>query len=484
MKAKMMLLSALVMAGCTATQAPVESTQSTNVTPSPVPVAATPTPKFALPEYQMLKLDNGLTVYLMARDQVPVINVRAVIRAGAVNDSEPGLAALTAEGLLLGTAKTDKAELEATVDGLGASLESYAGKEGTTVSARFLAKDTDVMLDLIADVVQRPSFPGKEVNKARDRYVAMLAQQKESPRQVIRQYFDMLYYGDHPYANTTVGDGARLAQLDAFDLRMFHGSWYQPRNTALVVSGDFDADSMKKAIEQRFGSWRDGDTPTAPKLNQPVKAAQGPRVLLVDKPDARETTFLIGGAGVARDNPDYVGLQVINTILGGRFTSWLNDELRVNAGLTYGARSGFTSYSEAGSFQISTFTATENTQAAIDLALKTYERLWNQGIDEATLASAKAYVKGQFPPRYETAGQLGGLLGQMYLYDLTDDQVNAFQAQVDALTLEQAQALVAKYFPRNDLQFVLVGQADAIRDVAAQYGDVAEVAISAHGFWF
>ncbi|MBW3141297.1 M16 family metallopeptidase [Ferrimonas balearica] len=482
MKAKMMLMSALVMAGCTATQQPAQPAKATNLTPAPVAVA--PTPKFALPEYQVRTLDNGLTVYLMERHQVPLITVNAVVRAGAVNDSEPGLAALTAESLLLGTSKMKKAELEALVDGLGASLTAGAGKEGTTVNARFLAKDTDTMLDLVADVLQHPSFPSDEVKKARDRYVAMLAQQKESPRTVIRQYFDMLYYGDHPYANTTVGDGARLSQLDAFDLRMFHGSWFQPRNAAIVVAGDFDADAMARAIEQRFGTWRDGDTPTAPKLNQPVKVPQQARVLLVDKPDARETTFLIGGPGVARDNPDYVGLQVINTILGGRFTSWLNDELRVNAGLTYGARSGFTSYGEAGSFQISTFTATETTQEAIDLALKTYQRLWQQGIDEATLASAKAYVKGQFPPRYETSGQLAGLLGQMYLYDLSDAQVNAFQQQVDALTLEQAQALVAKYFPKADLQFVLVGQADAIRGVAAQYGEVAEVAISDHGFWF
>lgn len=482
MKAKMMLLSALVMAGCSATQKPAEPVQNTNLTPPPV--AVKPAPKFALPEYQVRTLDNGLTVYLMPRKQVPIITVNAVVRAGAVNDSEPGLAALAAEGLLLGTQKMKKAEMEAMVDGLGASLSSSAGKEGTTLSARFLAKDADAMLDLVADIVQRPAFPADEVKKARDRYVAMLAQQKESPRQVIRQYFDMLYYGDHPYANTTVGDGARLAQLDAFDLRMFHGSWYQPRNAALVVAGDFDVDAMAQAIEQRFGGWRDGDTPTAPKLAQPVNVPDHARVLLVDKPDARETTFLIGGAGVARDNPDYVGLQVINTILGGRFTSWLNDELRVNAGLTYGARSGFASYGEAGSFQISTFTATEHTKAAIDLALKTYQRLWTQGIDEATLASAKAYVKGQFPPRYETAGQLAGLLGQMYLYDLSDEQINAFQQQVDALTLEQAEALVAKYFPKADLQFVLVGQADAIRDIAAQYGEVAEVAISAHGFWF
>ncbi|MBY5994137.1 M16 family metallopeptidase [Ferrimonas balearica] len=483
MKAPTMMLSALVLAGCAATSPTPLVTPADTAQPI-VPPAATVAPKFELPAYRTLILPNGLTVYLMERPQVPLITVNAVVRAGAVNDGEPGMAALTAEGLLLGTESHSKEAMEALVDGLGASLSSYAGKEGTTVTSRFLAKDLDTMLPLMAEVVRAPQFPADEVSKARDRYVAMLAQQKESPRQVIRHYFDALYYGDHPYANPTVGDGARLAQLDSFDLKMFHGSWYQPRNSALVIAGDFDSDAMLAKVKRHFGDWRDGDTPTPPDLNQPVPSHDSARVLLVDKPDARETTFLIGGVGVARDNPDYVGLQVINTILGGRFTSWLNDELRVNAGLTYGARSGFTSYGQAGSFQISTFTATEHTQAAIDLALKTYQRLWQQGLDQATLDSAKAYVKGQFPPRYETSAQLAGLLGQMYLYDLGPEQIDRFQAEVDGLTLEKAQALVAKYFPKEDLQFVLVGQADAIRDIAGQYGEVAEVNIDAHGFWF
>ncbi len=225
---------------------------------------------------------------------------------------------------------------------------------------------------------------------------------------------------------------------------------------------------------------RERNVRSSEKLTEITKA----QVLLVDKADAGESTFYIGGSGVAVTNPDRVGLQVINTILGGRFTSWLNDELRVNAGLTYGARSTFQSYGRGGLFRISTFTRTATTVEAIDLALKTYGRLWEKGIDEETLASAKAYVKGQFPPRYETSGQLAGLLGQMYFYGYGESYINDFEANVNNLTVAETKRLIADYFPRENLQFVIIGKADDIREQVQQYGDVKEVSIQQNGFAF
>ncbi|WP_298443054.1 pitrilysin family protein [uncultured Ferrimonas sp.] len=452
--------------------------------PFVVPALANNSAKFTLPSYEQVQLDNGLTVYLLQRDTVPLITVSAVVRAGAVNDAEPGTAMLTSQATLLGTSTMDKNTLEETVESLGASLDANAGKEGTQIHSQFQSKDLAVMMPLLAQVLTQPSFPADEVAKARDRYVAQLSQQKESPRQVIGNYFDRLLYGNHPYGNAAAGNADAIAQLDEFDLKLFHGSWYQPRNSALIIAGDFDRAAVMAMVQQQFGGWADRKTPTPPNVAAAVAKPSNAKVLLVDKADARETTFLIGGPGVARDNPDYVGLQVINTILGGRFTSWLNDELRVNAGLTYGARSRFNAQGQHGSFYISTFTATPTTKDALDLALKTYGRLWQQGIDQATLDSAKAYVKGQFPPKYETADQLAGLLGQMHLMAMDPQQLNRFSQQVDALSLADAQQLVSKYFPKDNLQFVLVGKADDIRDLAGSYGDVTEVSINKAGFNF
>jgi predicted Zn-dependent peptidase len=202
----------------------------------------------------------------------------------------------------------------------------------------------------------------------------------------------------------------------------------------------------------------------------------------VNKDDARETTFLIGGPGIRRDNPDYVALQVVNTVFGGRFTSWLNDELRVNSGLTYGARSSFSPLKNAGTFSISTFTASKTTEPTIDKALEVLKKLHEKGIDDETLASAKNYVKGQFPPNYETSGQQAGLLTQMFWYGFNESFINKFQANVDNLTSAKTKEIIKKYFPKDNLQFVLVGKADEIKKIAEKYGPVTVKEIKADGF--
>ncbi|SDJ89864.1 Predicted Zn-dependent peptidase [Ferrimonas sediminum] len=482
MRALTLSLAAMMLAACS------QTTPKTEVVAAPetnAPVfKAVETKAFTLPAYETITLKNGLTLQLMEKRNVPLITASATVRAGAVNDSVPGLATMTVDGLLLGTERRSKQQLEALIDSLGASLSTAAGKEGSSVSMRFMSKDADVMLPLLAELLRKPSFPEAEVDKAKARYAAQLAQQKESPRQVVGFYFDSLLYGEHPYANASVGESAAVSGMDNYDLKIFHGSWYQPQNMAITLVGDFDAVQMKQRLEGLFDDWRGANTPAKPQLAKQLPNPQAASVLLVDKPDAIETTFIIGGPGVSRDDPDYVALQVLNTILGGRFTSWLNDELRVNAGLTYGARSRFNTYSAGGSFQISTFTATKNTKAAVDLALKTYARLWQQGVDQATLDSAKAYVKGQFPPKYETSAQLAGLLGQMYLYGFGPEFINEFQNQVDSLTLARTQALIARAFPHDNLQLVMIGKADDIRSVAAEYGHVREVTIADDGFRF
>jgi zinc protease len=440
------------------------------------------TASFVMPSYQSVTLDNGLKVKLMVQKEVPLVTIDAVVRAGAVNDITSGMAYITSQSLLLGAAGQSKADIEQQLDFMGASIDTNADLEGSYIRANMMSKDVDTVLDIFSHVLRQPDFDSVEFDKLKQREIVGLSQQKESPRAVIGRYFNKLVFGDHPYANPVSGNSDTIGKLSVEELRAFHKGYYQPNNMTINVVGDFDVADMTAKLNKAFGDWQTTETVVQPDLSQHLPTLTQPHVLLVDKPDAIETTFLIGGVGIRYDNPDYVGLTVVNTILGGRFTSWLNDELRVNAGLTYGARSGFSPYAQSGVFQISTFTKSSTTKEAIDLALKTYARLWEKGIDQATLDSAKAYVKGQFPPKYETSGQLAGLLSDMYLYGFNDDFINQFQAKVDGLTLADTHRLIKQYFPQQNLQFVLIGNAENIADIAAQYGEVTKVDITATGF--
>ena len=214
----------------------------------------------------------------------------------------------------------------------------------------------------------------------------------------------------------------------------------------------------------------------------PELAFDKSRVLLINKEDARETTFFIGGKGIPYSSPDYVPVLVVNTVLGGRFTSWLNDALRVNSGLTYGANSRFSRYKMAGTFYISTFTKNSTTVPAVDMALAVLDSLHKTGIDEKVLASAKAYVKGEFPPDYESAGALSGFLTDMFLYNFDENFINTFQAKVDGLTTAQVKNIIDQYFPKDHLQFIMIGKASEIRDQVKKYGVVTEKQIKTDGY--
>ncbi|MBI3138607.1 MAG: insulinase family protein [Sphingobacteriales bacterium] len=433
---------------------------------------------YKLPPYEKFKLPNGLMIYLMEQHEVPVISVSAILPAGAIYDGpKAGLASLTAAGLKHGTRNFTKAKLDEELDFLGATLNTYASKESAGLSAKFAAKDRDKILSIIRDILLEPVFDTSEFAKEKKRLLVSLEQQKESPRSVIGSYFDKFLYGDHVYGNIVQGKISTVTPLTTADLKAFYTANYRPDGAAISVAGDFSAKEMKARITALFSGWKKGPKAAASLASAPISRPAESRVLLVNKEDAKETTFYIGAPGIARNNPDFVAIEVVNTLFGGRFTSMLNDELRVNSGLTYGANSRFNALKNGGSFFISTFTAGKTTEAAIDKALEVINKLHSSGIDEQSLTSAKNYVKGQYPPRFETAGQLSGLLTQMFWYNFDESFINNFEKNVDGLNLEKAKDIIARYFPKDKLQFVLVGKSAAIKKIAEKYGKVTEAQI-------
>lgn len=429
---------------------------------------------FKLPAYQKFTLKNGLTIYLMEQHEVPTISVAAILPAGAIYDGEKnGLAAFTADGLQYGTKSFTKSQIEEQLDFLGASLRTSASKESASLSSKFSKNDQDKVLPIIKEVLLYPVFNDEEFAKEKARGLQELERAKESPRNVIANYWDKFIYGDHPYANPTSGKISAITKIETADLKAFYAKNYRPNGSAIAITGDFNSALMKAKITKMFNEWKKG-VESDVKISVPAALPNNARVLLVNKDDARETTMYIGGKGISRNNPDFVAIEVINTVLGGRFTSWLNDELRVNSGLTYGANSRFSSLKNAGTFYVSTFTATKTTEPTIDKALEVLKKLQTTGVDEETLTSAKNYVKGQFPPDYETAGQLANLLTQMFWYGFDEAYINNFQANVDGLTSAKAKEIVAKYFPANGLQFLFVGKSADIKKIVEKYGAVTE----------
>ncbi|MEO8773754.1 MAG: pitrilysin family protein [Gelidibacter sp.] len=436
---------------------------------------------FQLPDYTTFTLPNGLVVNLMEQHDVPVIALSVVIPAGAIYDDEKaGLASLTADALKLGTKNYTKRQLDEALDFVGANINTMARKEYASLTAKFASKDREEILSLVKDILLYPTFDETEYEKEKNRALVAIERQKESPRSIIQSYFDFLIYGDHVYGNIPQGTLETIGALKSSDLKEFYTINYSPNGSAISIVGDFSSKEMKTMITKLFSEWKKSSTEKINLALQPLPNPSESRVLLVNKDDAKESTFYIGSPGISRNNPEFVDISIINTLFGGRFTSMLNDELRVNSGLTYGANSRFDPLKYGGSFTISTFTANETTEAALNKTFEVLNTLHSKGLDENSLASAKNYVKGQFPPKYETVSQLSGLLGEMFWYDLDKSYINNFQKTVDALDLKKANEIIKTYFPKDNLQIVLIGKASEIKEIAQKYGKVIETEINTY----
>jgi predicted Zn-dependent peptidase len=437
-----------------------------------------------LPPYKKVKLSNGLTVMLLEQHEVPIISFSVLARAGAVNDppGKDGLSSVTADLLRKGTHTRTAEQLSSELDFIGGTLDFGAGHDVVIGSAEVMKKDLKAGLELLGDVLQNPVFPQAEVRKLLGRRIDAIRQQKDQAQFVISNYFDAFLFGEHPYARPVTGDERTLAAITRADVVKFYENNYGPQTTSLAVVGDFNTAEMERLLTERFGAWKQRGVPAVVKLNNPAPFT-GRKLLLVDKPDSTQTFFLIGNVGVSRTNPDRVGIGVVNTIFGGRFTSMLNDALRVSSGLTYGARSGFEENKAPGKFVISTYTQNKTTVQAIDLALDLLNKLHEQGVTQEQLDSAKAYLKGQFAPQIETSDQLAGLLVELDFFGLDEREINDYFARIDALTLEDARRIIREYFPKDSLVFVLIGRADEIRDGVRKYAPQIEVKeISQTGF--
>jgi zinc protease len=437
-----------------------------------------------MPPHERYVLKNGLTVLLLEKHGVPMINLFAIVKTGSAADpaGEEGLASITAGLLRKGTKARTAQQFAADLDYIGADFEADAGADFSSVGAEFLTKDLARGLDLFSDALLHPTFPQAEVEKLLAQSIDGIRGAKDDPQQVLGAYYDGYLFGTHPYGRPAGGDEVSLQGLKRDAIGKFYETNYAPGNTLLAVAGEFNGAEIRKKLEEVFGGWP--ARAVAPPHIAATLPVKGKRLLLVDKDDATQTYFMFGNVGISRSDPDRVAIRVVNTIFGGRFTSELNEVLRVESGYTYGASSFFDSRKAPGPFVIFSYTKNETTTPAIDLALQVLQKLHKDGVTEEQLKSAKSYIKGQFPPNIETSRQLAQIIATHEFYGLGDDEIDQLEARVDAVTPEIAKQVIQKHFPAENLVFVLIGKASAISAAVEKYAEKRDArAISEPGFW-
>jgi zinc protease len=446
--------------------------------------AAAPAQKLHIPPHEKVVLKNGLTVLLLEKRGVPIVDVSVLVKTGAIADpaGQEGLASITAGLLRKGSKSRTAQQFADDIDFIGGSFDADAGADYSSASAEFLTKDLAKGFDLLSDALLHPTFPQGEVDKLLAQSIDGVKASKDSAGSVIFDYYEGYLYDGKGYGRPTGGDEVSLTKIKRDSIVKFYETYYTPGNTILAVAGDFNAADVKKKIEDTFGAWPAKPIP-AMKWDS-IAPAKGKRLLLVNKSDATQTFFVFGNIETTATDPDRVAIRVVNTVFGSRFTSMLNEALRVESGLSYGAGSFFRPAKLPGPFAVYSFTRNETTEKALDLALQTLRKLHADGLTAEQLASAKSYMKGQFPPTVETSAQLAHLIASDEFYGLTDDEVNLLDARIDAVTPEIAKQVITKHFPSEDLVFVLIGKSSDIAAVVKKFADKQDSReITAPGFW-
>ena len=422
-----------------------------------------PAPALDLPPIQKRMLSNGLPVWLVESHEVPLVQVNLVVMSGSGDDpaGKFGVASLTAAMLDEGAGTRSALEIADAVDFLGADLTTSSSFDASAVRLNVPTARLGDALPLLADVALRPTFLQEELERLRQERLTALLQARDDPAAIAPVLFARVVFGPtHRYGTAAMGTEATIKGFTTQDLRAFHTATYQPSNATLIVAGDVKLDAIVPQLEKHFGSWRNG----AAVAHSPVPAAtqlsQG-QISIIDVPKAEQSQIRIGWVGVPRSTPDYFTLQVLNTILGGAFTSRLNQNLREEHQYSYGASSRFDMRLSPGPFFAAAGVQTDKTADALKEFFKELTNI-GQPIPADELAKAKNYVALGFPSEFETIDDLSGHIEEQVIYKLPDDYFERYVANVQAVTAAAAQKAAGTYIQPKRFAVVVVGNRKVI----------------------
>jgi zinc protease len=389
--------------------------------------------------------------------------VNLVVLSGSGSDpaGKFGDASLTAAMLEDGAGQRSALQIADAIDFLGADLGAAAASDSSAVRLHVPVARLADALPIMADVAIRPTFPKDELDRLRQQRLTSLLQARDDPSTIDALAFSRVLYGPtHRYGTAIAGTAATIGAMTPDDLRAFYESAFRPSNASLLVVGDTTLANVMPLLESSFGAWKAGAAQKpAPLPAAPARTAR--EIYLVDKPGAAQSEIRIGSIGVARSTPDYFPIQVMNTLLGGSFSSRLNLNLREKHGYTYGASSGFDMRTSAGPF--TAFAAVQTDKTAD--ALKEFFNELNgilQPIPADELTRAKNYVALRYPSAFETTGDISRRLEDAIVYHLPDDYFSTYVQKIQAVTAAEVERVARQYVHPNRVAVVIVGDLKAI----------------------
>jgi zinc protease len=419
-----------------------------------------------IPAVQQTSLPNRLKLYVIEQHEVPVVQlVLSVNGGGRADERHPGLASFTADMLDEGADTLDAFGIAAQAAYLGAELETGADWDRTLVALKVPTKALNPAVELMAAVALEPSFRSQEVRRQRDLRLAAILQRRDQPSVVAALAFNALVFpAGHPYHKPLTGDSAATASLDSSMVREFYRRTFRPDQATMIVSGDITLSEARRVVWRAFGAWRPrAEQKTSTSLSAPMPRSTATTVYLVDKPGAPQSVIMIGNPGVNRRSPDYYALQVMNTLLGGSFSSRLNQNLRETKGYSYGAGSAFEYRPLPGPFFAQAAVRTDVTDSSLVEFFREFKRIRDSAVTDEELRRAKAFIALQLPGEFETASDLADQLNGLLVFGLPLEYYRTYIPNIMRVTAHDVQRVARQYVRPDRVSVVVVGDVEKIR---------------------
>jgi len=409
-------------------------------------------------------LSNGLPVWLIEAHAVPLVQVNLLIKAGAGDDpaGKFGIASLTAAMLDEGAGSRTALQISDEADFLGANLTTTSSFDASAVRLNVPVSRLKNALALMADVALRPTFPADELNRVRQERLTSLLQAKDDPASVAPLAFARTVFGaSHRYGTAAMGSESTIKAFSVADLKAFHDANYQPANATLIVVGDVKPMDMVAQLEAQFGQWKGAATAAQRRpVSDATQVAEG-RITIVDIPGAAQSQIRIGWVGVSRATPDYFTLEVMNTILGGSFTSRLNQNLREEHQYAYGAGSRFDMRLSPGPFFATAGVQTDKTSEALTEFFNELNGM-SKPVGAEELTKAKNYIALSFPGQFETLADHASHIEEQVVYSLPDTYFADYVRNIQAVTSAAVLKAAGTYIQPKRFAIVVVGDRKTI----------------------
>jgi predicted Zn-dependent peptidase len=421
-----------------------------------------PPPALDLPPIVTRKLDNGLSLMIVEQHDLPVADFIMLVRTGGEADPSRlgGLASLTADMLDEGTTTRNALQIADQTAFLGTDLSTSSGWDRSVISLHTTTAQMDSALALFGDVVLHPAFPKADLVRVRKARLTSLLQLEDYAPAIADRVFDRVVFGDrNPYGHPLTGTRETVTRIARSDIARFYSTYYRPNNATLIVVGDVQPDDVERRARALFGRWEQREIPAT--RYGPVPPERSRTIYLVDKPAAAQSSFRIGGVGVARSTPDYFAGEVMNTILGGSFTSRLNQNLRETHGFTYGAFSSFAMRREPGPFTAEAEIVAAKTDSALLQFLAELKSI-RDTVPETELTRAKQLLQLQLPGDFETTRSIASRLVPVAIYDLPLDFYNQYVGRIGAISQSDVLRVARQQIAPDSLDIVIVGDSKLV----------------------